>query len=149
MNAHQTVEIFDLTEDCSERDYTGEMRTYARSYLQVEAEMKKAKPMLVDADTENYSDSYRWIRLPREDEWKENAEDMTLSEVEEFPNDFLAEILLAGLENGLPKEIGLSGMSIDRTGSSFHFYIAGSISLDTLRTLCEQHRPKHDWGDEM
>lgn len=119
-------------------DHTAEMREHARKYSEVEEDLKAANPTLVDSDTENYSDSYKWLRLPLDAAWQCNPEDMILSGVEELPNDCLAGILLEVLENELPKGIDLSGMSIDRTGNSFRFYISGSTSLDELRTLYEQ-----------
>lgn len=119
-------------------DHTEHMCQLSRMYAEIEADLKESNPTLVDSDTENNPGSYKWLRLPLEAAWQYTPEDMILSAGEELPNECLAGILLEVLENRLPKGIDLSGMSIDRAGNSFRFYISGSTSLEDIRTLYEQ-----------
>ncbi|MFR9547040.1 MAG: hypothetical protein SNJ29_15905 [Rikenellaceae bacterium] len=94
-------------------------------------------PGLCEVDMENYSDSYKYLRLNILDAAQSDPQELLALGVEDFPNDSLAGILLGGLKTGLPKEVLLKGLSIDRNGKSFHFCISGSISLEDLQSLCE------------
>lgn len=124
-------------------DFLSELRECLRAYYKMEKELIATNPTLCESEMENYSDSYIWLRFPMPDEYLGMVSDMILSGVEELPNTCLAGILVGVLKNRVPKEIEMSGMSIDRVGSSFHFCISGSASLGGLRTLCEQYESNH------
>lgn len=122
------------------RDHLSELREHLLAYHQTEQDLITTKPMLCESEMENLSDSYVWIRLPMPDEQPETVPDMIASKVEDFPNTCLAGILAAILKNRVPTGVNLTGMSIDNHQSFFRFCISGSISLEDLRTLCEQHQ---------
>lgn len=121
------------------KDFVDELRTFLLAYHQVEQELITTKPTLAEIDSDNHSGFYKWLRLPIPDEQPGTVEEMILSEVELFPNDCLAGILLAVLKNRLPKGIHVNGMSIDKTENTFRFCISGSASLEDLQTLCGQY----------
>ena len=73
---------------------------------------------------------------------------MILSDIEQFPNDCLAGILLAILKNQVPNGIQMNGLGIDREGTSFRFCISGSTSLEALQIACEQFELNRDLVDE-
>ena len=127
------------------KDYLSELRRHQRAYHETMKEMIATSPMLCEADEENYSDSYKWLFLPVRDEHPETVSDMILSGVEDFPNDCLAGILLAILENRVPNGILLNGVSMDRVENSFHFCISGSTSLEDIRILCERYEQHRDF----
>ena len=89
---------------------------------------------------ENLTDSCTWICLLMPDEHPEMIPNMILSGVEEFPNTCLAGILAAILKNQLPMGVNLACLCIDGRQNTFRFCISGSISLEDLRTLCEQYQ---------
>lgn len=124
------------------------LRTLTRTLCEIGKYVATTNPSLCDVDLENYSDSYKWLPLPVRDEYSGTVSDLILSEVEHFPNDCLAGILLAILKNQVPNGISMDAMSIDRVGNSFCFCISGSTSLEELQNLCEQYRLNHDFADK-
>ena len=129
------------------RDHLSELRRHLRAYHEAEQELIATRPTLCETDEENYSDSCKWLRLPIPCATPSTEASMILSDIELFPNDCLAGILAAVLKSQAPNSIGLSSVCIDRIGNSFQFCIAGSMTLDELRTLCERYRATHDPED--
>lgn len=118
------------------------LRACLKRYHEHEHEIISTNPKLIETDLENLSDSYRWLRLPMIDDQQETLLNMIDSGVEDFPAICLSGILGAVLKNRVPKLLGLTGMSIDNRKTQLRFCISGSISLEDLRTLCEQYRQK-------
>ena len=132
-----------------ERDYSGELRDCSKAYHEAEQDLITTNPALRESNTENYSDSYKWLRLPTPDAYPQIVSDMIFLGVEDFPNDCLAGILLAEvLKSQVPNGIRMNGMSIDRVENSFRFCISGSTSLEDLRTLFEQYKSDHAGGEK-
>ncbi|WP_052332488.1 hypothetical protein [Bacteroides neonati] len=131
------------------RDYLEELRTHLLSYHEAEQGLISTSPKSIALEMENYEDSYIWLRLPIPDEHPERVLNMIHSGVEELPNTCLAGILVAILKNRVPKDVNLTGMSIDNRQNHLRFCISGSISLEDLRTLCEQYPSNPDLGDGM
>lgn len=127
---------------------TDNLRKLLIKYHEVEQDLITTRPTLCEVDEENYSDSYKWLPLQIPDELQEIPEDMILSDIEQFPNDCLAGILLAILKNQVPNGIRLNGLGIDRVGTSFRFCISGSTSLEALQIACEQFELNRDLVDE-
>jgi hypothetical protein len=130
------------------RDHIAELRNHLKAYHETEQDLITTNPGLCESDSENYSDSYKWLSLPIPDEQPETVAEMILLDFELFPNDCLAGILLAVLKNQVPNGIRLNGMSIDRVETSFRFCISGSTSLEALRTLYEQYESNRDFEDK-
>lgn len=120
--------------------YSPTLRRYLRLYHSTEQKLIATKPTLFDLDVENYSDSYKWLRLPIPGDDPKPEARMILSDIELFPNDCLAGILAAGYKDRVPKGVHLDSLSIDRIGTHFRFCISGSTTLEELQTLCEQYR---------
>lgn len=129
-------------------DHTDKLRKILIEYHEVEQDLITTSPTLCEVDEENYSDSYKWLSLQIPDELQEIPEDMILSDIEQFPNDCLAGILLAILKNQVSNGIRLNGLGIDREGTSFRFCISGSTSLEALQIACEQFELNRDLVDK-
>lgn len=112
-------------------------------YHEVEEKLITTIPMLHEEDKENYSDSYKWLRLPMLGESPETIGNMILLDVELLPNDCLAGILLTILKNQVPIGVQMKGLGIYRDGNSFRFCISGSTSKEDLQTLYEQYKQNH------
>lgn len=128
-------------------DYPEKLRQCLREYHDAEHGVITTNPTLAEIDTENYSDSCKWLRLPIVDEQPETVANMILSGVEQFPNDCLAGLLAEVLKNKVPRGIDLQGMCIDRTESVLRFCISGSTSIEALRNLCGQFERNHEFED--
>ena len=129
-------------------DSTDVLRQLLIKYHEVEQDLITTNPTLCEVDEENYSDSYKWLSLPIPDEQPETVAKMILLDIEQFPNDCLAGILLAILKNQVPNGIRLNGLGIDRVESSFRFCISGSTSLEVLQTLYERYKLNRSLVDE-
>lgn len=124
------------------KDYLSTLREHLRSYHATEQELIATNPTLCEADEENDSDSCKWLRLPIPGATPSTEASMILSDIALFPDDCLAGILVAAMKNRVPTGIRVSSVGIDRIGNSFQFCIAGSTTLEELRTLCEQYRAR-------
>ena len=112
------------------------MRIGLSVYYQGLEEHVTKNPHSCEIDLENYSDSYKWLSLPIPDESPETVPNMIGADVELYPNDRLAGILLDRLRTELPTGVNLDAMNIDRVENSFRFCISGSTSLEALRNVC-------------
>lgn len=131
--------------DTSEkRDYLSELWQSLIEYHEAEQALISTNPKLCESEMENLTDSYIWLRLPMPDEHPETVSDMIASGVEDFPSMCLAGVLVAILKRQAPKGVQWNGVSIHNIQSSFRFCISGSISLEDLRTLCEQGQQNCD-----
>ena len=125
-----------------------QMRASMRAYHEAEQLLISNNPTLVDSDLENYSDSYKWLRLPIPDEQPETVRDMIRTGLEYFACDCLSGVLLEVLKNQVPKGIHFDGIGIDRIGNSFRFCISGSTSLTSLQSISEQYKSAPCFQDE-
>jgi len=127
----------------AKKDYLNELREALRSYHAIEQELITTNPEFREGDMENYSDSYKYLLLQVPDEQLQNPSNMIALGVEDFPNDVLAGILLKVLKSKVPMVDHIIGLGIDRIGNTFRFCISGSVSLEEVQTLCEQHQRIH------
>jgi hypothetical protein len=140
MNTNEIIPV-EKGNPVSKRDHLAEMREHLRAYLEAEQDMLTTNPMCCEQDMENYSDSCKWLSLPILGEYPEMVSNMILSNLESFPNECLAGILLEVLKNQTQNsDILMDSMLIDRVGSAFSFCISGSISLKDLRNLCVRYQ---------
>ncbi len=132
-----------------ENDYIEMIREHQRAAHEAEQALIATKPTLFDADVENFSDSYKWLRFPIPDDASEPEARTILSDIELFPNDCLAGILVEGCKDRISRDVHLDSISIDRIGTRFRFYISGSTTLRELQTLCEQYRARSGREEEV
>lgn len=132
----------DLSMVDQDRDYLSELWKSLAEYHEAEQALIATNPKLCESELENPPHSYTWIRLPMPDEQPTTVSDMIASGVEDFPNTCLAGVLVAILKRQVPRGVQWNGVSIHNTQNSFRFCISGSISLEALRTLCEQEQQK-------
>jgi len=144
----ESINFIDLLEPEAVNQSNDGLRRLFREYLDAERNLMATSPMLFESDQENYSDSYKWLRFPTQDEYPETVSYLNKSDVELFPNDRLAGLLLAVLKNQVPSNVQMQGVSIDRVGTSFRFCISGSTSLEALQILFGQNEPRQDFEDE-
>lgn len=125
------------------RDYIQELREALKKYRSIEVDLITTSPEFRESDMENYSDSYKYLLLQVPDDQLQTPSSMIGSNIEDFPNDVLAGILLEVLKSQETIRKNLTGLAIDRVGTSFEFCISGSISLGEIQNLCEQYQETH------
>lgn len=152
---HELKFVADSVKDCqnhqgidNSRDYIQELREALKKYRSIEVDLITTSPEFRESDMENYSDSYKYLLLQVPDDQLQTPESMIESNIEDFPNDVLAGILLKVLKSQETIRKNLTGLAIDRVGSSFEFCISGSISLGEIQNLCDQFLIGHDSEDE-
>jgi hypothetical protein len=152
---HELKFVADSVKDCqnhqdidNSRDYIQELREALKKYRSIEGDLITTSPEFRESDMENYSDSYKYLLLQVPDDQLQTPESMIESNIEDFPNDVLAGILLKVLKSQASMRKNLTGLAIDRVGSSFEFCISGSISLGEIQNLCDQFLIGHDSEDE-
>ena len=121
------------------KDYFEELRKHTVGFHEAQKKLISTNPTLFQSELENLTDSCMWIRLPIPGKNAKTVPNMIHVGVESLPNTCLAGILLEILENRVPKGMDLSGLCIDNNQNNLRFCISGSVSLEELRTLCEQH----------
>ena len=124
-----------LSQIC-ERDDADRLLEIFRLYKSIERKIITTNPTLVELDQDNLSSSYKWLPFPVQDGMIQSPEELSLSDVEEFPNDYLAAFLVQAIKNLNPKNIHFESILIDHESkNAFRFCISGSASLEGLRTL--------------
>ena len=120
----------------------------ARMYREAVENLIATNPTLCESDLDTGEDSYKWLRLPIQDELPSTVADRILSNVEVFPNDCFAGILVAIWRSRGAMCGRLGSISLDQVGTRIHFCIEGVTTLDELRTAREQFRASLDRGDK-
>lgn len=119
-------------------EYIDILREKLKDYHKLEDELMANHGNFVEAEIENYSDSYIWTRLLNQDADSEILESRIHSDIEDSPCRCLSGVLEAVLRNSTPTDVRLHGLAIDRVGTQFRFCISGSVSLEELRKICER-----------
>ncbi len=131
----------------TEPDLVDKMRLHLRGYCDAHQKQITKKPYTCEIDVENYSNSYKWLSLPIQDESPETVSMMIESDVELFPNDRLAGVLLERLRTELPMGVSLDSIGIDRIETLFRFCISGSTSLEALRNVSVHNQSDSGFED--
>lgn len=118
-------------------DYINRLREKLKDYHKLEEELMADRKYLLDAEIENFSDSYIWLRFLNQGTESEILESRIHSDIEDSPCRCLSGVLEAGLRNSIPTDVRLHGLAIDRIGTQFRFCISGSVSLEELQKICE------------
>jgi hypothetical protein len=105
-------------------------------------------PTLSESDLDTGEDSYKWLRLPIQDEQPLTVANMILSDVGVFPNDCLAGILVATWRSRGAMAGHVGSISLDKAGTRIHFCIEGVTTLEELRISREQFRASLDFEGE-
>lgn len=120
----------------------------ARAYRDAVENLIATNPTLSESDLDTGEDSYKWLRLPIQDEQPLTVANMILSDVGVFPNDCLAGILVATWRSRGAMAGHVGSISLDKAGTRIHFCIEGVTTLEELRISREQFRSSLDFEGE-
>ena len=93
----------------------------ARAYRDAVENLIATNPTLSESDLDTGEDSYKWLRLPIQDEQPLTVANMILSVVGVSPNDSLAGILVATWRSRGAMAGHGGCTSFDKAGSGIHF----------------------------
>lgn len=136
------------TMDPHKEDALERVQRCARAYRAAVEDLIATSPTLSGSDLDTGEDSYKWLRLPIADEQPLTVANMILSDVEVFPNDCLAGILVAIWRSQGAMCGRLGSISLDKVGTRIHFCIEGATTLEELRSACARFRASLDLEGE-
>lgn len=137
----------DYTEALKSRDIDALLGLFLR-YCEVEQEIIATNPTLIDVDQDNLSHSYKWLPFPVQDGMPQTPERLSLSDVELFPNDFLAAVLVKSMRTQVPNGIHCHSILVHTDSKTSRFCISGSVSSESLQKIFWHLQAKHDSADE-